>query len=729
MTIFVPADALPRHRRPSRNSILEYDENDEEEEEMEHREQDGEDEERQQLRTNDAQQALPSRSRTPSFLSRDISPLLSIVTSESVVSTTIQQPTTSAIPVAVASELSSMHAIIDRLQRPTASFLLPATSTTVALLPVTSATVAACTTSAIPVTVANDWTRVAERCLTHPHEVVDQDRRGRTCLHAAAAKKPPASVIRALLQACRSSSNNNSSRMAIGGEGGSAVAAAVTNNNSNNDDPSDICLERDKHGRTPLTIAICSNASISVVDLLLRANPKAASVHDHLGHLPLHLACGAAAGYGEEEYDDQQVQLVRKLLAAFPEAATRESFNGRTALHAAMEARAPVQVVELLVKANPNAVLNKSCGLNPLFVAIRFNAPVEVIQCLVRANPAALTTRDQGYGLPFHRSIENQSPVSVQKCLANTREIVLDADPLIHNTALHSALDCGSAKETTVDWILQMAPEIATKRNKAGKTPLSLACQKWQRYHHQKQQNQQRRRQRRPDLAVTRLRPNRRATWEQDNLGPSWHMVERLMRAAFYGSRNREKMAGINSDNNNNNNPVLHAAVSLFVPQDVVEQAVSAHRHEARVQDSLGRYPLHLSLLHRPPTDCVLPLSSAQTYLDQKEWTILKMLHLFPEAAYIPQEGTLPLHLAASSSSVSLEVLKELWSVNPCSLFRRDAKLLLYPFQIAALPKAPLPALTYQKATFEWRQMEDLLQLGAIFELLKQTPQLIHAQA
>ena len=137
MTIFVPADALPRHRRPSRSSILEYDE----EEEMEHRAQNGEEEERQQLqqRTSDAQQALPSRSRTPSFLSREISPLPSIGTSEGVVSTTRrQQPTTSAIPVAAANELSSMHAMIDRLQRPTASFLLPTTSTTVALLPANS---------------------------------------------------------------------------------------------------------------------------------------------------------------------------------------------------------------------------------------------------------------------------------------------------------------------------------------------------------------------------------------------------------------------------------------------------------------------------------------------------------------------------------------------------------------------------------------------------------------
>jgi ankyrin repeat protein len=156
----------------------------------------------------------------------------------------------------------------------------------------------------------HNWNQIEERCRTHPHEAAHLDRRGRTCLSAACAKKPPVSTIQAILQAC--------------GRHGETI------------------LERDKHGRTPLTIAISSNADLEVIATLLEKCPKAASVNDHLGHLPLHLAC--------EGYDAGQVELVRDLLHAFPGAASRESFNGRTPLHSAMEGRAPVQVVEQLVK-------------------------------------------------------------------------------------------------------------------------------------------------------------------------------------------------------------------------------------------------------------------------------------------------------------------------------------------------------------------------------------------
>jgi hypothetical protein len=155
-----------------------------------------------------------------------------------------------------------------------------------------------------------NWISIEERCRTHPHEAAHLDRRGRTCLHAACAKKPPVSTIQAILQAC--------------GRHGETI------------------LERDKHGRTPLTIAISSNADLEVIAALLEKSPKAASVNDHLGHLPLHLACAG--------YDAGQVELVRDLLEAFPGAASRESFNGRTPLHSAMEGHASVQVVEQLVK-------------------------------------------------------------------------------------------------------------------------------------------------------------------------------------------------------------------------------------------------------------------------------------------------------------------------------------------------------------------------------------------
>jgi hypothetical protein len=155
-----------------------------------------------------------------------------------------------------------------------------------------------------------NWESIEGRCRTHPHEAAHLDRRGRTCLHAACAKKPPVSTVLAILEAC--------------GRHGDTI------------------LERDKHGRTPLTIAISSNADLEVIAKLLEKSPKAATAPDHLGHLPLHLACAG--------YDAGQVELVIELLEVFPGAASQESFNGRTPLHSAMEGNAPVQVVEQLVR-------------------------------------------------------------------------------------------------------------------------------------------------------------------------------------------------------------------------------------------------------------------------------------------------------------------------------------------------------------------------------------------
>lgn len=159
-------------------------------------------------------------------------------------------------------------------------------------------------------TTTPSWEDIIARCETHPFEAAHLDRRGRTCLHAACAKKPPLAAVHAILQAC--------------GRHGETV------------------LEKDKHGRTPLILAVCSNADLAVISLLLTKCPKATMYSDHLGDLPLHLACG--------NYDCGQDELVRMLLSVYPGAARQESFNGRTPLHSAVENGAPVSVVRQLVK-------------------------------------------------------------------------------------------------------------------------------------------------------------------------------------------------------------------------------------------------------------------------------------------------------------------------------------------------------------------------------------------
>lgn len=165
------------------------------------------------------------------------------------------------------------------------------------------------------------WKEIEARCKVKSrahHEASHYDRRGRTCLHAACAKKPPLFAIRALLDALKATED------------------------------SAILEKRDKHGRTPLLIAIADNADLAVISFLLQECPKAATVSDHSGFLPLMLACCDAAGYTDD--GQTQLELVQMLLQSFPQAAQRESSDGRLALHMAVEGQAPAAVVSQLVQ-------------------------------------------------------------------------------------------------------------------------------------------------------------------------------------------------------------------------------------------------------------------------------------------------------------------------------------------------------------------------------------------
>lgn len=154
-----------------------------------------------------------------------------------------------------------------------------------------------------------EWTRILERCSSHPKEVVLLDRRGRTCLAAACTKKPPAEVVQALLKECHFGAD---------------------------------CL-RDKHGRTPLAIAINANASLEVITKLV-SRRKVITISDHGGNAPLHLACLNEYRFGVED-------LVKVLIEAAPDVAKLENNKGKLPLHLALEAKSSSKVIQMLAKS------------------------------------------------------------------------------------------------------------------------------------------------------------------------------------------------------------------------------------------------------------------------------------------------------------------------------------------------------------------------------------------
>ena len=80
---------------------------------------------------------------------------------------------------------------------------------------------------------------------------------------------------------------------------------------------------------------------------------------------------------------------------------------------------------------------------------------------------------------------------------------------------------------------------------------------------------------------------------------------------------------------------------------------------------------------------------------------------------------------AAASRSLTIPVYEELLQLSSGLIHVRDQRTGLYPFQVAALPRRPLPQLKYEAITEQWRERESRLQLDSIYFLLKQAPELL----
>lgn len=156
--------------------------------------------------------------------------------------------------------------------------------------------------------ILSSWKTIITRCQSHPSEVVSLDRRGRTCLLSACAKNPPLDVVETMLSQSR--------------HGADAL--------------------RDKTGYTAMATAILNHASLEVVRMLSK-RPSLMITTDHHGNTSLHLAC-------QNRYRHGAVELVALLLEACSSLAGRENSAGKTPLHVAIECRAPLDIVRMLVK-------------------------------------------------------------------------------------------------------------------------------------------------------------------------------------------------------------------------------------------------------------------------------------------------------------------------------------------------------------------------------------------
>lgn len=492
------------------------------------------------------------------------------------------------------------------------------------------------------------WKEVRDRCRRESADLSTLDGQGRTCLHVACSRKAPLSVIKAITEASASKE--------------------------------EFSMRCDKHGRTPLALAICSGAESETLLYLLNEAQEGVKKPDVMGRLPLHIACDSFGG--------NRTTLIQELLRVYPEACSLEAHDGKTPLHLAIESRYSSEAIELLVKACPNSARNGSCGLIPLFLAIRFDACPEVIALLTEAYPASVGLRDRGGQYAYFRAIENRASLKSQEILVGVTDEVVSHCNAWGDTALHKEFNSKVARSTTVSLALTKAPQIATHLNLSGESPLNLALAAW-------------------------YRLNARSSRTSSRVENAWKCLEYVAKAAYYHKCASDEDGYF----------TLHAAVGLELPSDIILTCLEKFPSQASRLDSHGRSALQAAL---DPIGArhVLRISCVDSYYDLKKRTVQQLLHLDPESVHRrDSKGQSMMTIAAKSTSIPLEVFSELWGQCSDLLRSRDPVTQLYPFQIAALPKKPLPRLKYEGITRSWWAREDELQLDTIFLLLRQAPE------
>ena len=112
-------------------------------------------------------------------------------------------------------------------------------------------------------------------------------------------------------------------------------------------------------GRTPLHVACDHDAPAVVIQALLKAYPEASAMVGTTNMNPLHITCSS---------QHASVHVVRVLLElGHQEQTSMCDIDGDTPLHAACRCGAPIEVLEVLLRANPQAVHQRDYeGLTPL---------------------------------------------------------------------------------------------------------------------------------------------------------------------------------------------------------------------------------------------------------------------------------------------------------------------------------------------------------------------------
>ena len=204
-------------------------------------------------------------------------------------------------------------------------------------------------------------------------------------------------------------------------------------------------LVKSKKFRSYLLHYCCKKKKpLALVEIFCKGCPKAATLKDSGGNLPLHVLCEL----GETYYTGPApVQIIQCLISCYPDGILIKDKDGNTPLHSAVE------------------TLHKN---------------VSVVACaMIDARPKAAEVRDRDGNLPLHSIFESTTPATdviiklIDSYPGGLR--VMDKDG---NLPLHSAIERGDGIAVTIlEKMIRLYPEACVKKDKEKNTPLHSACE------------------------------------------------------------------------------------------------------------------------------------------------------------------------------------------------------------------------------------------------------------
>ncbi|CAB9508570.1 Ankyrin Repeat [Seminavis robusta] len=365
--------------------------------------------------------------------------------------------------------------------------------------------------------------------------------------------------------------------------------------------------------------------------------------------------------------------------------------NNATPLHLACLYRAPLDVVQLLLDANPQALLcQDSEGWTPLHVILLYGDSEEVALMLIRRGGAqAAAVQSRIVGAPLHLAFRH------------------------------------GCSTTIIKELLRVNPKMATTANEYATKPARILWYQFSRNPENEQLLQELAAQQQRDMSTVMT------TRQEESLRELVERLTLLVLAAkgkhhHYNPRSHSKSA----------TTILHDVVmateetlgdlSPFLPLIVL-----LHPELVRTTDDSGDLPLHKAASYRPAscngsglrrTASMPSLAARYNQHGATKDPVDVLIQSYPLAASIPNRlGHLPLHIALSRGQRTWRTgVSSILLAAPQVILTLDSETQLFPFQLAA---AAMASSSMEEANEDEDTRDDTEQaLETILELLLACP-------